>query len=150
MTRVCYDCSFLKYPLSLSLSYLRPSLLLSPPPPPPPPTDRQRPAFNYTDGLPDQPRAVTVSVVKCNKSGRLRGTRGEPAPRQPRRPSADKALLIQTDRGPSGGGFINVSIAHQPTTNHQHRPSPGDLQEIPRIGGTAWGGSSVNSNRAEG
>lgn len=40
--------------------------------------DRQRPAFIYACGLSDEPRGVTMFVVKAYKSGQLRGTRGEP------------------------------------------------------------------------
>lgn len=56
--------------------------------------DRQRPAFIYACGFSDEPRGVTMFVVKCYKSDWLRGTRGEQTRSRPWRPSADKALLI--------------------------------------------------------
>ncbi|KAI9521434.1 hypothetical protein NQZ68_041664 [Dissostichus eleginoides] len=46
-------------------------------------TDRLSPAFIYARGLSDEPRGVTMFVVKSYKSGPLRGTRGEPTRAQP-------------------------------------------------------------------
>lgn len=82
-------------PVSLHIHLPPPDCL---PSPRPPLADRQRPAFIYAHGLCDEPRGVTMFVVKRYKSGQLRGTRSEPRRRRRRRPSADKALLIQTDR----------------------------------------------------
>lgn len=83
------------------------------------PTDRRHPAFIYARGLSDEPRGVTMFVVKCNKSGRLQGTRGELTQLQPWRPwrlSADKALLIQMNRTPSEG---DLSMCQWPTSQPQ-------------------------------
>lgn len=128
MTHIYYEkrslhCSVLQYPISLffvlslpvslyihlPLSVCLPSSLQLL-------ADRQRPAFIYARGLSDEPRGVTMFVVKCYKSGRLRGTRGEPTWSQPWRPSADKALLIQMDRTSSGG---DLSMCQLPTSQPQ-------------------------------
>lgn len=78
--------------------------------------DRRRSAFIYARGLSDKPRGVTMFVVKWYKSGPLRGTRGELTRTRPWRPSADKALLIQTDRTSSAG---DLSMCQLPTSQPQ-------------------------------
>lgn len=65
--------------LSLAVAlYIQLPLSVCPTSSPPLLADRQRPAFIYARGLSDEPRGVTMFVVKCYKSGQLRGTRGEP------------------------------------------------------------------------
>lgn len=46
-------------------------------------TDRQHPAFIYARGLSDEPRGMTMFVVKSYKSRQLRGTQDELAWSQP-------------------------------------------------------------------
>lgn len=69
---------FFFFVLSLAVSlHIHLPLCVCLPSSPPLLADRQRPAFIYACRLSDEPRGVTMFVVKAYKSGQLRGTRGE-------------------------------------------------------------------------